>query len=104
MATCQQRTLRELLRVQEVHLAWIETRFDEGRFDMNKIRVGELLGSLPKPVECLLVQTRIVGEPEHYRATIRIEVERVVAPEQRLDRRRGHDCLSCAGGGRQRKR
>src|SRR5437762_8583251 len=67
----QERPPRELLSIQEVHLAWIEARFGKRWFDVNEIRIGELLGSLPKPVESLLVQIRIVGEPKHYGARIR---------------------------------
>src|SRR5262245_15491082 len=71
---------------------------------MNKIRVRELLGGLPKAVERLLVQAWVVREPEHDGARIWIEVEVVISPKQRLNCRRGHDRLSRAGGCRQRKR
>ena len=64
----------------------------------------EPIGSVQQTEPCLLVERRVVGEPQHHRASVGIEVAVPVAVEQRLDHCRRHHRLARAGGRRQRKR
>ena len=59
---------------------------------------------LHQPEPRLLVERWVVGEPEDHSTGVRLEVVVVVAVEQRLEHRRGHDGLAGAGGRGQRER
>ena len=64
----------------------------------------ERLGRLHQPVAGLQVEGRVVGEPDHHRAGVGLDVELGAAVEQRLDRGRRHHGLAGAGGRGQRER
>ena len=81
VAAGQQRALGELLGVEEVDLAGLEARLRERRLDhardSNSVSFSD---ACHQPVERLLVQVRVVGEPDHHRAGVGVEVERRRCP------------------------
>ena len=97
VAARQQRALRQSLGVEEVHLAALQRRNRKRRPDRDEVARDELLGCLHEPRATLLIQGRIVREPDDDRTWVGVELEGVAAVEQRLDRSGRHNRLAGAG-------
>ena len=93
----------QLLRIREIDLPGLQPLTVEGVADRHKVRNRQLVGCLVQTPTGLLVQRWVIAEPDHHSAGIGLELEFVVAEEQRLDHRRRHHGLAGAGGGCERK-
>ena len=97
----QARVLPQLLGVEEVDLSRLELLLIEGVFDYHQARGDDSVGGVQQSEPSLLVERRVVGEPQHYRTGVRLETVVWVTFEQRLDHCCRHDRLARPGGRRE---